>query len=261
MPETDLSLTTVFILGVSLGLTACAVTCLPFIGTWAFGRAGDDRERIAHTALFLAGRLCAYTALGGLAALCGVWFVRGLAEGVGNLVIGLAGLHAAVWLAWPGATRQGCAAGRHAAGLSPFLMGVSLTLIPCAPLATLLASAAAAQDPWQGALLGGVFGAGALCTPMLLLIPAASTLGARLIREQAWLQTWLRFGAASVLGLVSATRLAHVDRTLAPPLVLVALLGVALGWLRDRRRRMAYASNTVTRRSVPLHYVSRPPTL
>ena len=35
----QVTLGTVWLLGVSMGLTACTVTCLPFMGTWALGRA------------------------------------------------------------------------------------------------------------------------------------------------------------------------------------------------------------------------------
>lgn len=34
----QVALATVSLLGVSMGLTACTFTCLPFMGTWALGR-------------------------------------------------------------------------------------------------------------------------------------------------------------------------------------------------------------------------------
>jgi len=41
----QVTLATVWFLGVSMGLTACTVTCLPFMGTWALGsrRAGSAK--------------------------------------------------------------------------------------------------------------------------------------------------------------------------------------------------------------------------
>ena len=250
-PDPGVSLATVFFLGVSLGLTACAVTCLPFIGTWAFGRAGGERERMRDTALFLGGRLCAYLGLGALAAALGGWFVRELAGGVGNLAIGLAGLHAAAWLAWPRRAHAGCTPARRLSGLSPLLMGASLTLIPCAPLATLLASAAAAGSVGEGALLGGVFGAGTVLTPMLLLIPAASSIGARMVQEQRWLADWLRLGAALVLAIIAAVRIGYFDPSLALPLTLAAALVVLLGHVRLRGTA---ASPGATGQPVTLHF-------
>ena len=60
----QVTLATVWLLGVSMGLTACTVTCLPFMGTWALGRASGHREAYLPTAVFLAGRVTTYTVLG-----------------------------------------------------------------------------------------------------------------------------------------------------------------------------------------------------
>ena len=34
----------IWLLGVSLGLTACTATCLPFMGTWILGRGGSQGQ-------------------------------------------------------------------------------------------------------------------------------------------------------------------------------------------------------------------------
>lgn len=239
MPEAPVDLFSVWLLGLALGLTACTVTCLPFMATWTLGRGGKLRDNLVDTLLFLSGRLSAYTALGAIAGASGAWLLATLASGIGNFVIGVASLVAAVWLAaardagGPGA----CSLRRRGEGASPFLLGVSLTLIPCLPLATLLASCAAAGSAVQGGVHGAVFGLGALVSPMLVLIPACGGLG-RVLREQAgWIVPWLRYGAAAVLLLLGARRLLLVDLSLALGLSLVALLCLLL--LERRRTRRA----------------------
>ncbi|MFA5371961.1 MAG: sulfite exporter TauE/SafE family protein, partial [Sideroxydans sp.] len=67
------TLFTVWLLGVSLGLTACTVTCLPFMGTWVLGRGGTQLQVWRDTGLFAAGRILAYTLLGAVAAAAGTW--------------------------------------------------------------------------------------------------------------------------------------------------------------------------------------------
>jgi thiol:disulfide interchange protein DsbD len=57
----QVTLAAIWLLGVSMGLTACTVTCLPFMGTWALGRASGQGEAFLHTGVFLAGRVCTYT--------------------------------------------------------------------------------------------------------------------------------------------------------------------------------------------------------
>ena len=237
--ETPTSLLTVFLLGVSLGLTACAATCLPFIGTLAFGKAGGRRAGLVDTGLFLGGRLLAYAMLGGLAGLVGAGFVKWLAGGLGNLVIGGVACLTALLLAAPPQKHHAvCGRPQKLASFPPFLLGVALTLIPCAPLATLLATAAAGSSAGQGALLGLVFGLGALLTPRLVLIPACASLGGHLRGDQPWLAGLLRLGAAVVLLLIGCRRIA----TLSPLAALLVLLCVLLAallmhWRRSRAPR------------------------
>jgi thiol:disulfide interchange protein DsbD len=199
LPDPAVSGFSVFLLGLSLGLTACAVTCLPFIGTFALGKAEGRSSGMRDTAYFLGGRLISYTLLG-------AWFVRELAAGAGNLVIGLSSLFAAAWLIWPTPTHRGCRPARRFAKLSPMLLGIGLTLIPCAPLATLLAAAAAGGSSFQGAYYGLLFGMGTLLTPMLVLIPSVASIGQALRTDRAWLLPWMRAGASLVLVLLAYTR-------------------------------------------------------
>jgi thiol:disulfide interchange protein DsbD len=232
--ETPTSLLTVFLLGVSLGLTACAATCLPFIGTLAFGKAGGRQAGLIDTGLFLGGRLLAYSTLGGLAGLVGAGFVKWLAGGLGNLVIGGVACLTALLLAAPARqSHAACGRPQKFANFPPFLLGVALTLIPCAPLATLLATAAAGPSAAQGALLGLVFGIGALLTPMIVLIPVCASIGANLRADQPWLAGLLRLGAAAVLLLIGGRRIASVSPNLAIAALLACL--VVAGWLSRRR--------------------------
>ncbi|WP_298399650.1 sulfite exporter TauE/SafE family protein [uncultured Azonexus sp.] len=246
MPDSPVDLFSVWLLGLALGLTACTVTCLPFMATWTLGRGGKLRDNLVDTLLFLSGRLTAYSALGAIAGASGGWLLATLASGIGNFVIGVASLGAAVWLAVArdASGTGGCALRRRGAGASPFLLGVSLTLIPCLPLATLLASCAAAGSGLQGGVHGAVFGLGALISPMLVLIPACGGLG-RMLREQVgWIVPWLRYCAAAVLLLLGARRLLLVDLSVALGMSLIALLWLLL---LEHRRTMRAARVIVLR--------------
>ena len=163
-----------------------------------------------------------------------------LAGGVGNLAIGAASLAAALWLAWPTSeAHMNCSLRRRGAAGSPFLLGISLTLIPCAPLTTLLATCASAGSSVQGGLYGVVFGAGAVISPMLVLIPACGGFG-RVLREQGeWLLPWLRYGAALVMLLLGARRLILVSEALMFGLLISAGLLLLLAEMRRRRRMVS----------------------
>lgn len=241
-PELSHAWLSAFLLGVSLGITACAATCLPFIGTLMLGRADGRSAGLRDAAAFLGGRLLAYTLLGGLAGALGAWFVKGLAEGYGNLAIGGAALLSAVLLINDRrqAHRQ-CRRQAANARLSPLLLGVALTLIPCAPLASLLATAAGSESGWQGTSIGFFFGLGALLTPMLVLIPATASLARSLCVDQPWLKRLLPWFAAAVLLAIGTRRIALVSATaalIAAGIAVVLLIALA-------RRRPATGTHPV----------------
>jgi cytochrome c-type biogenesis protein len=215
----------VWLLGLSMGLTACTVTCLPFMGTWILGRGAGTRAALWDTGLFVLGRLCAYSALGALAGALGQWLVQALKGPAGNAVLGVASIGAGWWLLWRGAERQRCAVAHHAqtasvatvrfgaprrASVPPFLFGVSLSLTPCAPLASLLAVCALANSAAGGAGYGLAFGLGAALTPLVFLLPLLALFGESLRDGRAWLTAWIRYGAAAVLILLGLRRLLPV---------------------------------------------------
>jgi thiol:disulfide interchange protein DsbD len=212
----QVTLATVWLLGVSMGLTACTVTCLPFMGTWALGRASGQREAFVHTGVFLAGRVATYTLLAAMAGALGLGLAQALGGAWGNALIGGASILAGIWLLRP--AQQACGSERPQAvapmrfhrkadGLPPLFLGAALSLTPCTPLASLLALAAQAGSPAQGAAYGLSFGLGAAMTPILVLVPLAGGLGRELRAGRAWLSRWLVWGAAAVLIVLGARRL------------------------------------------------------
>ncbi|MFZ5483382.1 MAG: sulfite exporter TauE/SafE family protein [Pseudomonadota bacterium] len=202
MPE-PADVASAWLLGLSLGLTACTVTCLPYMGAWMLGRE-PGRVRL-DTATFLVGRVAAYAGLGLLAGFAGAGLVHWLSQGVGHLAIGLAALGAGLWLLLGGA-HTSCAASRRA-GWSPLTLGFALSLTPCAPLAALLAFAAQTGAPLAGLAYGLAFGVGAAVTPLLVLLPALGWFGQRLRSGRAELGLWLRRGAGMVLVVLGMYRI------------------------------------------------------
>jgi cytochrome c-type biogenesis protein len=228
MPEalaaSEVTLTTLWLLGVSMGMTACTVTCLPFMGTWALGRASGRSEAFLHTGVFLAGRVLTYTLLAALAGAIGVGLARALGGTWGNAVIGSASMLAGFWLLRrpasscggvphaghfisPRLTFQPIRFQRKRDTLPPLFLGAALSLTPCVPLASLLALAANAGSATQGAGFGLAFGLGAAMTPIIVLVPLAGRLGRELKSGRAWLSRWLTWAAAAVLVVLGLRRL------------------------------------------------------
>lgn len=201
------TLLAVWLLGVSLGLTACTATCLPFMGTWVLGRGGTQGEAVRDTMLFAGGRIVAYAMLGAVAGGAGMWLSAMLRGGTGNVVIGLASIAAGLWLVRPAVAHKPCGIVRKAGSTPPMLLGFSLSLTPCAPLASLLAVCAAAGSVGTGMANGVAFGLGAALTPLLVLLPLICVFGAKLRENRDWLTRWIRWGAAAVLILLGLRRL------------------------------------------------------
>ncbi len=203
----ETTLFTIWLLGVSLGLTACTATCLPFMGTWILGRGGSQLQALRDTVLFVSGRIIAYCLLGAIAGGAGAWLAQAMRGGTGNAVIGLTSIAAGMWLMRSEKKHAPCGVARGAGSTPPLLMGFSLSLTPCAPLASLLAVCAAAGSVEMGMANGVVFGLGAALTPLLILLPLISLLGKNLRDNREWITRWIRWGAAAVLILLGLRRL------------------------------------------------------
>lgn len=216
----EISLATVWLLGVSMGLTACTVTCLPFIGTWTLGRASGQREAFLHTGVFLGGRVFTYTVLATVAGAAGLGLAKAMGSTWGNALIAAASIQAGLWLLLKPAGKACAAAAKPALvpirfqrrgdSLPPLFFGAALSLTPCTPLASLLALAANTGSAAQGAAYGLAFGLGAAMTPIIVLVPLAGRLGREIRAGRAWLGRWLAVGAALVLIVLGLRRLGLV---------------------------------------------------
>lgn len=200
----------IWILGVSLGLTACTATCLPFMGTWILGRGGSQMQALRDTGLFVTGRILAYSLLGAVAGGAGMWLSHAMKSGVGNAVIGMASIAAGLWLLRSAQAHAPCGVAKSRGATPPLLLGFSLSLTPCAPLASLLAVCAAAGSARLGMANGVAFGLGAALTPLLIVLPLISLLGKSLRDNRVWITGWIRCGAALVLVVLGLRRILMV---------------------------------------------------
>lgn len=201
----EISTWTIWLLGLTLGLTACTATCLPFMGTWLLGRNNSNAKAGIDTALFVAGRLMAYTLLGSIAGGAGRALARVLHAGYGSIAIGTISIAAGLWLL---TSRTSLCKKLGAVGNAPpLLIGFSLSLTPCAPLASLLAVCAATNSAGTGFVDGLVFGLGAALSPLLVLLPLINVLGTKMRENRNWINRWMRMGSAGVLILLGLVRL------------------------------------------------------
>ena len=81
MIDTEVGLFSVWVLGLSVGLTTCTAVCLPYLGTWAIGQGQGGRSSAIDTGAFALGKISAYALLGAMAGAIftgGIWYALGL---------------------------------------------------------------------------------------------------------------------------------------------------------------------------------------
>lgn len=215
-PGSALGLPMAAALGFAFGIGPCLASCLPWLAPVFLAAEGGPRQSWRILLPLFLGRLAGYAGLGLAAGLAGSW-IEGQGGGPGaRLLLGSAGVMLGLALLFrsrcgprrctapaPGAAVPLRRARSGAALLQPgglVLMGVGLAFNPCAPLAAVLLSAAAAGSAAAGAALGLAFGLGAVLVPGLVyglvLAHFGSRLGAALGEWQPAVQ---RLGAALLI--------------------------------------------------------------
>ncbi|MEJ2691999.1 MAG: sulfite exporter TauE/SafE family protein, partial [Candidatus Thiodiazotropha sp.] len=194
-------------LGLVFGMGACTIACLPYLGPVFLASDGGIRRSWRILLPFSLGRLSGYATLATIAGLAGQYLEGEVVDesqmralvGSAAILIGIA-----LWRRRPNRVACGGKGKATIASVSVeqlgkdavvdsaarpllpgglFLLGIGMTLAPCAPLGAVLFSAAAAATPWHGLLLGLGFGLGAIFIPSLIYGIGAAYLGTRL-REQ-----------------------------------------------------------------------------
>jgi len=199
--QTLVTLPMAIALGLVFGMSACTITCLPYLGPVFMASDGGIRHAWRTLLPFSLGRLAAYATLATGAGMAGQYLGKAAAGGEVRWVLGAAAVLVGLALLLRRRTAAACTGSGEAViardsrpgpqrALMPgglFLMGAGMALSPCAPLGTVLFSAAAAGSAWHGLALGLGFGLGAIAIPSLFYGVGIAYLGSRL-RER--LQQW-----------------------------------------------------------------------
>ena len=189
-------------LGFAYGMGPCLISCLPFLGPVFLASDGGIKKSWKIILPLSLGRLTAYSTFGMIVGMLGHYVKDTIANDTVRIVIGCAVLMVglALLLRKPGgscapAQAQSVPLQRMDRTESPqtllpgglFLMGIGMTLSPCAPLGIVLFSASLTGSAAGGLLLGASFGFGAIVIPALAYGIGMAYLGTSL-REQ--LQNW-----------------------------------------------------------------------
>lgn len=200
--QTIVTLPLALALGLVFGFSACTISCLPYLGPVFLACDGGIRQSWRTVLPFSLGRLSSYAGLGLLAGYAGQYLGDDAGLGSVRWVLGCAAIMVGLGLLLRRAPHRVCtprpvmeqplqrydsAAPRTLMPGGLFLLGASMALTPCAPLGTVLFSAALTTSATHGLALGLAFGLGAIALPALIFGIGVAYIGSRL-REQ--LRQW-----------------------------------------------------------------------
>lgn len=222
--QTIVTLPLALALGLVFGFSACTISCLPYLGPVFLASDGGIRQSWRTVLPFSLGRLSSYAGLGLLAGFAGQYLGDDAGLGSVRWVVGCAAIMVGLALLLRRAPRPACNTtaaaeqplrrhdSRPPRALMPgglFLMGISMALTPCAPLSTILFSAALTASAAHGLALGLSFGLGAIALPALIFGVGVAYLGQRL-REQLrhWSHGVQRLSAALLIAVGGVNLLA-----------------------------------------------------
>lgn len=189
-------------LGFAYGMGPCLISCLPFLGPVFLASDGGIKKSWKIILPLSLGRLTAYSAFGATVGMAGHYVKGTITADSVRIVVGCAVLMMGLALLLRKQEKVCATSNSQSVPLQRmdrkdsqrmlmpgglFLMGIGMTLSPCAPLGLVLFSASMTGSAAGGLLLGLSFGLGAIVIPAIAYGVGMAYMGTRL-REQ--LQGW-----------------------------------------------------------------------
>lgn len=195
--QTLLTLPMAMMLGLVFGMSSCTIACLPYLGPIFLANEGGVKKSWRIMLPFSLGRLSSYAALATVAGFTGQILGKGVVGQELRWVMGAAALLLGLALLLRRSDSSGCSKSsretpihdgreRSVKTLMPgglFLLGAGMAMSPCAPLGSVIFSAAVVASAWHGLWLGVSFGLGAIVIPTIFYGIGFAWFGDRL-REQ-----------------------------------------------------------------------------
>lgn len=174
-----------FLLGLSYGMTACMLSCMPFL-TPILTRANTTAGAVKTVFAFSAGRVVSYTFLALLAFYFGS-LIKTFFQGNSLIssLLGFATLSLGLLMVKQSRTpKKQCKKSKmELADKNVFVIGVLMALNPCLPLLSLITLSAATTSYFSAASFGVMFGIGAVAFSFLFYGFFLSTLITGLLKE------------------------------------------------------------------------------
>ena len=199
-------ITGIFTLSVVYGFTVCSLSCLPSLSVYLLGTGQTFKDGLIGGLYFVAGKLLIYGTWGGLAGGFGRVFEL---QAYQSRWMGLIVIIAALAMPLAGRISPVCSCSKpwqRGRRLPLLLLGISTSLVPCAPLAAVLLLAAHKGSVLTGISYGLVFGSGLLISPLMAASGGIALISSTVRQKVSWIGPYLQ-GTAMVILLFMGLRI------------------------------------------------------
>ncbi|QSZ42743.1 hypothetical protein GJV85_11670 [Sulfurimonas aquatica] len=165
--------TSLFLLGLSYGSTACMFTCMPFLSPLMLTNSSSIRSSFAVLTPFSIGRIVSYTFIATAAFYSAIW-IKGIInnETISQTILGSTTIIIAsiiLFNAFKGTSACCSTTSKNASSkIGYFMLGFGISLNPCIPVMSLVSVSINASSLYQSMAFGIVFGIGAVSASFLI---------------------------------------------------------------------------------------------
>ena len=199
-------ITGIFTLSVVYGFTVCSLSCLPSLSIYLMGTGQTFKDGLIGGLYFVAGKLFIYGTWGGLAGGFGRMFELPAYQ---SKWMGLFVIVAALAMPLAGRISPSCSCSKsrqQGRRLPLVLLGISTSLVPCAPLVAVLLLAAHKGSVLIGISYGLVFGSGLVVSPLIAASGGIALISSTIRTKVSWIGPYLQ-GTAMVILLFMGMRI------------------------------------------------------
>lgn len=199
-----------FLVGLSYGATACLLSCMPFLSPILLANSRSISHAMSVVLPFSVGRVMSYMLIAMFAVLS-VAQVKAIIDNpsISQMILGSATMYIALVMFYRSYKESagGCSSSSERSSkmgmFGYFTMGLAISLNPCAPILTLIATAANASTVPNALFMGLSFGLGAIGATLLFYGFLISSVAREIITQFRNYKTTIERIAASLLVLVS----------------------------------------------------------
>jgi cytochrome c biogenesis protein CcdA len=170
----QITLLSLFLIGLSYGSTACMFTCMPFLSPLLLTNSNNIKESFSVMIPFSIGRITTYTMMALVASSSAV-FIKNIINNpiISQIILGTATIIVSLFIL-KGAIKGSNSCCTSNSKQNPknkigyFIMGAGISLNPCVPVMTLITASAYTTSSFEAISFGLVFGLGAVVASFLV---------------------------------------------------------------------------------------------